>query len=107
MDLTNPLVLILLILTTAIVTSALTLGVAWLLYENWLKDQIQAEMDDNIEKLGRTMEERVKKGIRDGVSSIPSTEVLRDTTRTMTETGVNIIGQSLGVIFGKPKKKDD
>ena len=105
MPLANPFVLFAVIL--APVTSALTLGVGWWIYDRRLKSRVSAAVDEKIEQLGATMEARVKNGIKEGVAAIPSAEVIRGTTRTMTETGVDIIGESLGAIFGKPRKKRD
>ncbi len=104
---TSPLAVILILLLTAVLTSAITLGVGYWIYDRHLKARVQQAVDEKIEKLGATMEERVRNGIVQGVASIPSVEVIRGTTRTMAETGVNIIGESLGAIFGKPRKPDE
>ena len=59
-------------------------------------------------EVGPVIEERVKKGVKDGVASIPSREVLRETTRTMAKTGVDIVGDTLKPFLGRrgPNRSD-
>lgn len=47
------------------------------------------------DEVGPVIEERVKKGVKDGFSSLASREVIRDTTRNMARTGADIVGDTL------------
>ncbi len=99
-----------LVLITAAVTSATILGAAWLLYERWLKQRILEAIDAKAAQLISVMEARVREGvrqgIRDGVAGPPS-DVIRTTSRGLTETGATVIGDSIGTLFGRPGRRRD
>lgn len=98
------LTVILQIVATALLASAFTLAMIAFYLERFflprLERDFQTQIDRAIEDLGRTVEERVKKGLLDGVASIPSTEVLQNTTRAVTQTGVDLVGAGLSALLG-------
>ena len=71
---------LLLVVVTALLSSLLTLGLGYYIFERYLKDDllrhIDEHVDEAIEELGREIEIRVKQGVVDGVASIPSSEVI-------------------------------
>ncbi|MCG8316805.1 MAG: hypothetical protein MI976_26615 [Pseudomonadales bacterium] len=97
---------ILVILLTALLSSLLTLGIAYFVIRKLIDDKA----DDTIkeittrfkEDIGPELEQRVAQGVRNGFASLPSREVIRDTTRNMAKTGVDIVGDTLKP-FLKPK----
>lgn len=90
--------IVLTVVATALLSSLLTLGIAHLVFRKHLKDRLDAELGKAIERfkeeVGPEMEARVKKGVMEGIKSIPSKELLRDTTRSIAKTGLDIMGDS-------------
>ena len=85
---------------TAVLSSALTLGIAYWAFERHFKqqilDHIDEQVDKTLEELGQAVEERVKQGVIDGVASIPSSEVIAGATRTAARSGVDLVSTLLG-----------
>ncbi len=109
---------ILTIVLTALLSSALTIGLAWWLYERRLKAELDAqleaavaEVDDKLqgalETLGDIVEVRVKQGILSGVAAIPSSEVLADTTKSVARTGAELASKGLSALFGIKKNRSE
>lgn len=92
-------------LLSAILASVFTIGAAWLWWRKSLSQEIDQLLDEKSARLGDEIERRVRQGVIDGVSSIPSAEVLENATRTATRTGAAIIGEGLSAILGRKNKK--
>lgn len=97
------------IVATAVLSSLVTL---WLVH--WAFDRIflprlerdvQRQLDRALEVLAPLIEERVRKGVLDAVAAIPSTEVLQNTTRAVTQTGVDLVGAGLNVLLGRRDRR--
>ncbi len=97
------------IVATALVSSVVTLWLVAIYFKHYLLPQLerdfQALVDRAIADLGRTVEERVKKGVLDGVASIPSTEMLQSTTRAAAQTGVDLVGAGLNALLGGRRER--
>ena len=93
--------LIISIVSTALLSSVLTLSIALHYFRKHAKPRYEKAVDDGIEKfkaeVGPEIEQRVRKGVLDGIKSLPSREVLRDTTRTIARTGLDIVGDGLKI----------
>jgi|GEM_PF-3294382 len=93
------------ILITALLSSFLTIAIAYYI----IKQQIQTHAEERINQIitqfeneiGPIIEARVKQGVRDGVASIPSREVIRETTRTIAKTGADIVGDTLKPLLNR------
>lgn len=87
------------IIATALLSSLLTLGIAHFIFQSRLKHRYEEGITDAIERIkaevGPEIEARVKQGVLDGFKSLPSKEMLRDTTRTIAKTGLDIMGDGL------------
>ncbi len=90
---------------SALVASLLTIGAAWLWWRKSLRRELDILLDEKIEKLGDEIEQRVRQGVVDGVSSIPSAEVLQSATRTASKTGAAIIGDGIAAILARKNDK--
>lgn len=97
------------IAATALLSSVVTLWLVAVYFKRYLLPQLerdfQALIDRAIEDLGRTVEERVKKGVLDGVASIPSAEMLQSTTRAAAQTGVDLVGAGLNALLGGRRER--
>lgn len=91
--------IIITIVTTAILSSLFTLILAQYIFNKKFKNQYEKGLADAIEQfkaeVGPEIEDRVKKGVMEGFKSLPSKEVLRDTTRSIAKTGLDIMGDGL------------
>lgn len=98
------LVQILLMLLTAVLSSALTLGAAWWLWDRRLRRRLEsrfAELREELgEELGETIRIKVRQGVLDAVAAIPSGELLRNTQRGITDTAVGIVRGGLSSLLG-------
>lgn len=92
-------------LLSAVLASVFTIGVAWLWWRKSLSKEIDQLLDEKSTALSEEIERRVRQGIIDGVSSIPSAEVLESATRTATKAGAAIIGEGLSTLLGRKNKK--
>lgn len=92
------------ILATALISSAVTLWLVALYFRRYLLPQVERDfqqtIDRAIEEMGQTIEERVKKGVLEGVASIPSAEMLQSTTRAAAQTGVDLVGAGINALLG-------
>lgn len=107
------------IIATALLSSALTVGLFWWLYQRRLKAEIDAQLQAAIaqvdgqlqsalEVLGDIVEERVKQGLVRGVAAIPTSEVLTDATRSAAKTGAELAAKGLAALLGiKPRRPEE
>lgn len=97
------------IAATALLSSVVTLWLVAVYFKRYLLPQLerdfQALVDRAIEDLGRTVEERVKKGVLEGVAAIPSAEMLQSTTRAAAQTGVDLVGAGLNALLGGRRER--
>jgi hypothetical protein len=83
------------ILSTAVLSSVLTLALAYWLIETHLKRRVELRVKELQEELGSIIQERVRRGVVEGVASIPSTEVLKGTGQTLSATAADLVRNSL------------
>jgi len=98
---------VLLALLTAVVSSLLTLGLAYWILKRRFQDRLEARLAEIREEFGREIQLRVREGIVDGVTSLPSAEVLGRTQRTVTGTAADLFRAGLGTLFGTPEADTD
>ena len=97
------------VILTALMTALCTLGavaayIKWHLRPRLLQDLeelLSRQSDRAAEVLGNRVEEGVRRGVVTGVSSLPTREVLQDTTRNIAKTSIDIVETRLGQIFGR------
>ncbi len=91
--------LIITIIATALLSSLLTLAIAQYVFNKKFKNQYESGLAKAIEQfkqeVGPEIEARVKQGVLEGIKSLPSKEILRDTTRSIAKTGLDIVGDGL------------
>lgn len=108
----------LLILASASLSSLLTLALGFYFFDRHYKKRLLLEInqraesyrqrfqkvvDGEVEKLGDTLETRVRQGVLDAVASLPSTEVIQGTTQSVVQTGVDLVEAGLSTFLGKKK----
>ena len=95
-----------LVLLTAVLSCALTLGSAWLFYRRKLQPDLERKIEETMGELAQRVGEKVRQGVLDGVASIPSTEVLRGTQRSVVKTAADLIEDGLSALLGKSRRPD-
>lgn len=87
------------VIGTALLSSLFTLGIGYLVLHRYMRSQFEAGLREAIRRInaevGPEIEARVKKGVRDGVKSLPSREVLKETTRNMARTGAELVNEGI------------
>lgn len=87
------------ILATALLSSAITLLCAWL----WLQRSWRREMERRLRELhddiGRTVEIRTRKAVADAMADINAGDVLRDATWKAARSGSDMLSEGLSAIF--------
>lgn len=101
---------------TALLSATLTCSVIawWLQYR--VRPRFMEQMDEEFrlrlkeasDVISARVEEAVRKGVRDGFTSLASKEVIQGTTRNIARTSAGFVEDSLGRILGRrPSKGDD
>jgi hypothetical protein len=103
------------IMLTAIFSSILTCSVIawWLQYR--VRPRFMAQLDEEFRQrlkeasdvMAARVEVAVSRGVRDGVTSLASREVIQGTTRNIARTGAGFVEDSLGKILGRRPPKGD
>ncbi len=87
------------VIATASLSSLLTLAIAVYYLRKHAKPGYDKAVAEAIVRfkaeVGPEIEQRVKQGVLEGIKSLPTREVLRDATRSLAKTGLDIMGDSL------------
>jgi hypothetical protein len=103
-----------LVFVTAVITSALTIAVAWYLYHRYVKQVLVSWIDKKAKELGEQLKDRVREGvqagIKDGLSEVGDS-VVKKTREGAAKTGFGMLEDSMNMWFRAGKKphtdKDD
>jgi hypothetical protein len=87
------------ILSTAVLSSLLTLALAYWYFDRRLKRRLDQRLSELQEEFGSVIQERVRRGVLEGVASIPSAEVLKDTGQTLSTAAGDLVRSSLGTLL--------
>jgi hypothetical protein len=89
------------VLTTAVLSSCITMLCAWL----WLKHSLRREMESRLRELhddiGRTVEIRTRKAVVEAMSDIKAGDVIRDATWKAARSGSDMLTEGLAAIFNR------
>ncbi|MBI2384144.1 MAG: hypothetical protein HYV18_08750 [Gammaproteobacteria bacterium] len=112
--------IVLLMLCTALASSGLTLGLAWLAWRRWLEPRLDArllELQDEFEKRVKSgvlaageellpaFREQVSAGFRDVLKLPEAADLVQGGAKVVTRSA-DLLEQGLGAIFGlKPTKR--
>lgn len=91
---------IVMVVVTACLSSAFTLGLAWWIWERRLRKRLEDEIERLAEVLGETVRERVRQGALDAAADLPSMEVIGGVSRTVADTAVDLLRGGLDTILG-------
>lgn len=95
---------ILVILCTALLSSAITLACAWF----WFQRRWRLEMENRLRELhddiGHTVEVRTRRAVAEALADINAGDVLRDATWKAARSGSDLLSEGLTAIFGKKRR---
>lgn len=95
------------LILTALASSLITVGILAWYFQRVLLPRLERDFERLLRaataELGREVEERVKRGVLEGVAAIPSAEMLQQTTRTVAQTGVDLVGAGLNSLLGRKR----
>ncbi len=83
------------IIATALLSSLITLSVGYFVFRKHYEKSLSNSIERFKKEVGDEIEIRVKKGVVEGVKSIPSRDMIKDTTMNLAKTGLDIFGDSL------------
>ena len=99
------------ILLTASLSSIFTITLGFFFIRRILREHTDQAAQKYLDKLkseiGPTIEESIKKGVKDGITAIPSREVIRETTRTIAKTSADIVGDTLKPLLNRRTRNRD
>jgi hypothetical protein len=95
-------------LLTALLSSAVTLGLGYLALRRWWLPRIEAEVEaryrahlaEALDRLGEVVQERVRRGVVEGAAELSSPEGLRGTAESVAgslgKVGAELLARGLG-----------
>lgn len=99
------------VIATAVLSSLFTLGIGYIVLHRYMRRQFEAGLREAIRRInaevGPEIESRVKKGVRDGVKSLPSREVLKETTWNMARTGAELVNEGIKPFLKKRRPRSE
>lgn len=99
------------IVLTAVVSAACTVGLAAWYVSKIVEPRFQAILDARTEALAQTIESRVKAGVEAGIASgiekAASADTLVRATRSATRSGASLVEDGLNVLLGAPRRDKD
>ena len=100
---------LLIVVATAVLSSMITLGVGFVLLRTSFDNKLHESIERFKQEVGAEVEFRVKKGVVEGIKSLPSKDVLKDTTMSLAKTSLDIFGDGLKMATRprRPTSPDD
>lgn len=96
----------LIIVSTALLSSLFTLGMAYLLFEHRLRRRLEEKLEQARQQLGELIRDRVRQGVLDAIASLPTSEVVQSAPRKVAETAADLVKSSFTSLLGEPRKGD-
>lgn len=94
------------IIATAMLSSALTLGLGWLLVQRSIKREAERRLRDLHDEIARTVEIRVKRAVVESLAEMNTVDVLRDTTWKAAKSGSDLLSDGINVLLGKMRRNE-
>jgi len=95
---------IIVILATAMLSSAITLLCAWLWLQRSWRLEMEKRLRDLHDDIGRTVEVRTRRALADALADINAGDVLRDATWKAARSSSDFLSDGLTAIFGKRRR---
>lgn len=95
----------LIVVSTSLLTSVLTLGLAWLLFDRYLKARIRAEVEVTAEQLGSRFKQQVSEGVREGIGNGLS-DLRKKAAKSAARGGFDLIEENLNLWLRGGRSED-
>lgn len=96
------------ILLSAFLASTLTAVAVVLGLRRWWYDKLRAELEAHLNDAAAVLRAEVQAGVEEGIQSsiheLPQ-DVIRSTTRTVTQTGMDIVEEGISTLLGSNRNK--
>lgn len=93
------------IVLTSALSSALTLALAWLVFDRYLKERLLQELEVAADDLGSRIRQQVSEGVREGIGN-GLTDLREKAARSAAKGGLDILEENLGLFFKGDRQKD-
>lgn len=97
---------IIVILATALLSSAITLACAWFWLERRWRIEMENRLRDLHDDIGHTVEVRTRRAVAEALADLNAGDVLRDATWKAARSGSDLLSEGLTAIFGKRRRMD-
>jgi hypothetical protein len=93
------------VVLTSLLTTALTLVVAWFVFDRFLKARYWSEIDAQAQEIGQEFKAQVSEGVREGIAN-GLTDLRDKAARKATQTPIDLLEESLNLWLGgrRPEK---
>ncbi len=98
---------VVIILSTALLSSGITLLCAWLYFQRMWRREVDQRLRDLHDDIGRTVEVRVKRAVADALADLNTGDVLREATWKAARSGSDLLSDGLNAIMGKRRRPEN
>ena len=99
---------VLLLILVGVLSGLFTAALLVITVMIWWRRQGRQQLGHEVETIGENLQEKVrlgvKQGISDGIEGLPQ-DVVKSTTRTVTQTGLDIVEEGISTLLGSNRKK--
>ncbi|PTQ90304.1 hypothetical protein [Agitococcus lubricus] len=95
------------ILGTALLSSVLTVLVAWLFLRQVWQQQLEYRLRQLHDDIGRTVETRVRRAVTESLRDARPTDTIRENTWKAAKTSSDILSDSFSVLLSRWRKQPD
>lgn len=98
---------IIVILATAVLSSAITLLCAWLWFQRSWRQEVEKRLRELHDDIGHTVEVRTRRALAEALADINAGDVLRDATWKAARSSSDFLSDGLTAIFGKRRRMEN
>lgn len=95
----------LIVVSTSLLTSVVTLALAWLLFDRYLKERIRVEVEDTAEKLGSRFKQQVSEGVREGIGN-GLADLRKKAARSAARGGLDLLEENINLWLRGGRSED-
>lgn len=95
---------LLVIVLTALLSSALTVLAGWLLLRRAWRRELEQRLRELHDDIGRTVEIRAKRAVSEALAESNTADALRDATWKAARSGSDLLSDGLSVILGRRRR---
>lgn len=94
----------LVIVLTALLSSALTAFLVWLLLQRLWRRDLEQRLRELHDDIGRTVEMRTRRAVSEAMADSNAADALRDVTWKAARSGSDLLSDGISAIFGRRRR---